>query len=68
MYLIAILFELLLNPLLASLVSLTIHRTGTEAALGSTKGIGRIGIEFDADRGLLRPLALTSGTTSHQEK
>jgi len=66
-YLIAIPLELLLNPLGTLLVGLAVHGTGTKGTLCCTEGIGRVGIELDADCWLaLLLLALLGGATCAQ--
>ena len=63
LYLIAVLFELLLNPLGALFVGLAVHNAWPKVALGSAESVGRIGIELDVDYGLLSYLALLGGAT-----
>ena len=66
-YLIAVLAELLLNPLSAPFVSLAVHGTRTKIALGCAESISRIGIKLDAHNGLFCCLALLSGATGTEE-
>ena len=63
LHIVAVLFELLLNPLCALFVGLAVHNAWPKVALGSAESVGRIGIELDVDYGLLSYLALLGGAT-----